>query len=495
VSAGVLAQGRLPRSLGWALGSGTILQALNSSIIAVALATIGDDLGGAALTPWLVSGMYLACAVASPTMGRLVDVLGARRMYLVGLAGVLAASVAGPFAPDVGWLVVVRVVLGVAASVHFPAAMTIIREIAAERAASPTAALGAVAICGQSIAAIGPSLGGVVVLLFGWQGIFWVNVPLVLASAAALLWLVPRAQVRARTPEPLAPTPVELAGSTPETPDVVPPTSDEPAAVRGLRSLDLPGQVLFLGAMVTLMTGLLDLAALADGELAPLVWIAVSLPLWAGLVVRERQARAPFLDLRLLSAHPEILVTCLRGVATFVAFYAVFYGMPQWYEVVRDLSPAGAGALMAPVFGAGVVSTALAARLSRRLDHPQLLLVGAGALVVSGVAMATLMREGTPVVVLGLVGVLLGAPNGFNNLGNQNVLQEAAPAGSTGVASGIYRTSQYVGAALAGACVSLLVGGGAAGGGTVGLGVLVAGVGGVLVVAAVRLGRRRRGVA
>jgi MFS family permease len=494
VSADVLTQGRLPRSLGWALGSGTILQALNSSIIAVALVTIGDDRGGAELTPWLVSGMYLACAVASPTMGRLVDVVGARRMYLIGLAGVLAASVAGPFAPDVGWLIVVRVTLGVAASVHFPAAMTIIREIAASRAASPTAALGAVAICGQSIAAIGPSLGGLVVLLFGWQGIFWVNVPLVLASAAALLWLVPGAHREARAPVPAAPTPVELAGSTPETPVVPRPAG--PAPVRGLRGLDLPGQALFLGAMVTLMIGLLDLASLADGELAPLLWIAVSLPLWAGLVARERHARSPFLDLRLLGAHPEVLVTCLRGIATFVAFYAVFYGLPQWYEVVRGLSPAGAGALMAPVFGAGVVSTALAARLSRRLDHSQLLLVGACALVVSGLTMAILVREDTPVVVLGLLGVLLGAPNGFNNLGNQNVLQEAAPEGTTGVASGIYRTSQYVGAALAGACVSLLVGSGAAGGGgTVGLGVLVAGLGAVLVAAAVRLGRRMRGVA
>jgi MFS family permease len=467
----------LPRGLGWALGSGTILQGFNSSIIAVALVSIGAHFGqsddGALV--WLVSGMYIACAVASPSAGRFVDLFGPRRLYLIGLGIVLAAAVAGPFMPSLPWLVADRIVMGIGASVQFPAAMAIIRRLAAEREASGRTAIGTIALCGQTLAAIGPSVGGVLVVAFGWQSIFWVNLPLVLNAAVWVLIAVPTSVDRTPAPDP-------AAG----------PAADRRPARGFLASLDLPGLLLFVIALVCLMWGLLGLDDLVAGDPLPLVWCLASVPVWALFVIRELRAALPFVDVRLLIAAPQVLSTCGRAVVTFLAFYGVFYGLPQWLEASRGLTAAQAGLLMIPVFGTGVVSTLLATRLSAAYAPRTLLVVGGAAFAVAGALLAMTVTTQAPIWLLIVVGALLGLPNGFNNLGNQSILQIASPASGVGIASGLYRTAQYVGAALSAAVVALLLDPGSADGGIRALGAVIGVVGLALMVLNLIAGLRER---
>jgi MFS family permease len=457
----------LPRSTGFALGTGTVLQGFNSSIIAVALIAIGAHFGDRSLLPWLVSGMYIACAVASPSAGRFVDLFGARRLYLIGLGIVLVTAIAGPLSPSLGWLIADRIVMGIGASFHFPAAMTIVRRLSVSTGASGRTALGAIALSGQTIAAIGPSIGGVIVLAFGWQGIFWVNIPLVLLSAAFLLRTVPGS--------------VDAVSAAPSTAIVKP--SGLGARTRSvLTLLDLPGLALFVLALVSLMVGFLGLDAVISGDAGPLVFALAALPIGALFVLRELRTATPFVDIRLLAANPQVLKTCGRGVVTFIAFYAVFYGLPQWFESERGLSPAVAGLLMVPVFGLGVVSTAIATATARRLRPRMLLVIGGAVFALAGALLALTVSTDAPVWLLILVGGLLGIPNGFNNIGNQSVLQATAPAEGIGVASGLYRTSQYIGAALSTAAVTLLIGSTRPNGGIQALGILIGVIGLVLVV-------------
>jgi MFS family permease len=419
----------LPRGLGWALGSGTILQGLNSSIIAVALVSIGVYFGDSSNLPWLVSGLYIACAVASPAAGRLVDLFGARRMYLAGLVVVLVAALAGPFMPSVEWLIVDRIVLGVGASMHFPAAMAIIRRQAEVRAASGRASLGIIALCGQTTAAIGPSIGGVIVLLGGWQGIFWVNLPIVINSAIWVLVTVPR--------------------------DV--PREGRRSAGRVLALLDPLGLVLFVVALVLTMMGLLELASVAEGDIISLLLLLASVPVWAVFVIRELRAATPFLDVRLLGRYRDLTATCGRAIVTFLAFYCVFYGLPQWFETGRGLSPAGAGLLMFPVFGVGVLSTIVATNVGKRMTPRLMLVIGSSGFLIAGLAMVFFLTGDAPYWLMILLGAALGVPNGFNNIGNQLILQRSVPADTSGVASGLYRTAQYVGAALSSVVVALVL--------------------------------------
>jgi MFS family permease len=116
---------------------GSVLNPVNSSIIAVALASIGRAFGaGPASTTWLVSALYLATAIGQPTAGRLADLLGPRRVYLAGTVLVAAGGVLGCLAGSLAVLVVSRVVIGSGTSAAYPAAMALVPPVAAAEAGS-----------------------------------------------------------------------------------------------------------------------------------------------------------------------------------------------------------------------------------------------------------------------------------------------------------------------------------------------------------------------
>jgi MFS family permease len=445
--------------MSWALGSGTILQGLNSAIIAVALIPIALHFGNSDAIPWLVSGLYIAAAVGSPTGGRLADLFGPKRIYLIGLVIVLAASIAGPFMPTVEWLVVDRVVLGLGTSLQFPAAMAIIRQQAAKRNESALGALGIIAICGQTTAALGPSIGGVIVVLWGWEGIFWINLPVVLNAFLLVLFTIPKDADHTRV-----------------------------RPVAALRMMDPVGIVLFVASLVLLMLGLLSL------ETEPL-WLlfAAFVPVLALFLVRELRAPSPFVDVRLMISHPQLALTCGRAAITFVSFYCIFYGLPQWLEASRGLDAAGAGLLMLPVFGIGVLSTIAATRLGKTLKPRMLLVLGTTAMVIAGVLMALTVTSTSSFWYLAFISALLGVPNGFNNLGNQVILHHTVPEKSAGSASGVYRTAQYLGASLSAVIVAHAVGVDQAFGGIRSLGAWVAALGGAMLLTNLLALWRQRG--
>jgi MFS family permease len=171
---------------------GTLLTPLNSSMVAVALARLQHDFSvGVGTVTWLVSGFYLASAVAQPVTGRLVDRLGARRVFLVGLLLVAAVCAAAPFAPGFGWLVAVRVLQACGGSAAFPAGLSMIRATS-PRGRAPAASLGAINVANSAGAALGPTLAGFLIAFAGWPAIFLVNVPMAaLGVATGLRWMPP----------------------------------------------------------------------------------------------------------------------------------------------------------------------------------------------------------------------------------------------------------------------------------------------------------------
>jgi MFS family permease len=410
----------LPRRVIAPIAFGTILQPLNSSMIAVALVSIRNHFHAGASAAWVVSALYLATAVAAPAMGRLADMLGPRRVSLGGLALVGVTSAVAPFSPSIGAVVLCRVLIGIGTAAQYPCGVAMIRHAADRTGSASHNALATLSVCSQVVVALGPTLGGLLVGLLDWGGIFWANLPLVAVAAVVIVLWGP------------ADPPVARAGRR-ET----------------LARLDIPGMLLFVTAVGALMFWLLSLSRSPQWW-----WLAVLLPATALTAVWSLRAREPFLDLRLL-ANRALTFTYLRATATFTAFYGVFYGLPQWLEESRGLGPTGAGLVVLPIAVCGVLSTVLATRLQRRRGIWPSLVVGTGGLAVGGLLL-TLPGPGTPIVLLLLICAVLGLPNGFNSMANQSAVYAAAPADRAGAASGLYRTSQYVGANLAAAGLALL---------------------------------------
>ncbi|MFI7587218.1 MFS transporter [Spongisporangium articulatum] len=189
-------EGRFDRRLLAPLILGALLNPVNSSMIAVALVPIGLAFGAPpAQTAWLVSGLYLATAVGQPVVGRLVDSFGPRRLYLLGTALTGVAGVLGAFAPNLPTLVIARVVLGFGTCAGFPAAMTMIRR-EGDRTGdeSPAGVLTVLSVSTQTVAVVGPTLGGLLIDVGGWRTLFAVNVPLSLTCLVLGSLYLPREQ-------------------------------------------------------------------------------------------------------------------------------------------------------------------------------------------------------------------------------------------------------------------------------------------------------------
>ncbi|PWI20476.1 MFS transporter [Streptomyces sp. Act143] len=423
---------------------GSSLNPINSSIIATTLIAIGHTFhAGAASTIWLVSTLYLASAIGQPTMGRLAERLGPRRVFVTGLVLVGIGGALGTVAPNLPTLVAARVILGVGTSAGYPTAMVIVRRWAAQHeAAPPGGTLGALAIAAQVTSALGLPLGGLLAAAAGWRITFFINVPLVLLGVLMTLAWVPRDPPRAeRTAAGAAPSP-----------------------------LDVPGMVLFAGTIASLLFFLNDLhhPRWALG--------ALTVVLLAALVLWERRTGDPFVDVRMLAGNKALSATYLRVCLTFLLNYCILYGLTQWLQETRGLSAIGVGLLILPmsVFAA-LVSLPFA---RRNLVRPALYCTAAAAVV--GPVGLLLFTSTTPVWALVLITMVFGVVSGLGVIGNQAAVYQQAPAEAVGVAAGLMRTFTYLGAVLSSSLISLSFGDRATDGGLHTITVALLGLGVVL---------------
>ncbi|MFE5776112.1 MFS transporter [Brachybacterium sp. NPDC056505] len=382
---------------------GSILNPINSSIIAVALVPIGIALGAPAReTTWLITGLYLATAVGQPLMGRLVDAYGARRMFLIGSALTLLAGVIGTFAPNIWVLVAARVVLGFGTCAGYPSAMRLIRDEGDRTGVdSPAAVLSALSITTQTISVIGPVLGGVLIDAGGWRSTLAINV---LLGAAGL--------VLGRLYLPPSRRPV------------------------GRARIDVVGIVLFTVALVGL---LLLVMSPSVGRL----WLLVPvLAAGAGFWICEMRRADPFIDVRMLRASPALVRTYLRSVLAALVSYGYIYGFTQWMQEARALSPSLSGLVLLPTFAVGIAVVALTGRREALRGK---LIVGSLAQILA-CAMVLALGDRSPLVLLLAIAVVLGIPQGLLNLANQNAVYRQARSEQMGAAAGLLRTFMYLGA-------------------------------------------------
>jgi MFS family permease len=402
---------------------GTVLNPINSSMIAVSLIPIGVALGAPpSQTAWLVSALYLATAIGQPVMGRLVDMYGPRRLYFAGTALTGVAGTIGALAPSLGVLVAARVLLGIGTCAGYPAAMSLISSESRRTGVdSPTGVLTALTVAAQTVSVIGPALGGLLIGLGGWRTVFSINIPLSLAGLILGALRLPRTV----------------------------PTAADPHRRRV--SVDAIGIALF----GTALTGLLLL--LMSPRTAHWYLLVVTAVAAAGLAARELRVEDPFIDLRVLGGNAALLATYARNLLTFIVTYAYVFGFTQWLESGRGLHPEQAGLMLVPMFLTGI---AAATATGRRSEVRGKLLVG-GVAQVAACATLLLLHSGTAIWLLVGESMLMGIPQGLLGLANQNALYYQADPARIGSSAGLLRTFMYLGAMSAAAANAGFYAGGA----------------------------------
>ncbi|WP_320672482.1 MFS transporter [Patulibacter defluvii] len=189
---------------------GSFLAFLDVTITNLAVPDLARDLGtGVTTLSWVVTLYTVLLAALLAPAGRVADVLGRRRLFAIGVSLFTLASLAAALAPGLGALLAARAVQGAGAAAMIPASLAfVLADTAPERR---TVAIGLWSAAASVAAALGPSLGGILVEAFGWRALFLVNVP----AGAALAWLALRAPTvearRERLPDALGTALVAVA--------------------------------------------------------------------------------------------------------------------------------------------------------------------------------------------------------------------------------------------------------------------------------------------
>lgn len=422
-SAGGATQAPAPRVAGGArvalalLATSQFLLILDAGIVNVALPSIERDLGFAPQDlSWVVNGYVLTFGGLLLLGGRLADLAGRRRLFIIGVALFAAASLAGALAPAATWLVAARAVQGAGAALAAPAALALLMTLFGEgpQRARALAVFGVVAGLGG---ASGSLLGGVLTELVGWRAVLWINVPI----GAAMIALAPRSLPDGRGPD---------------------------------RDRDRGGRFDLVGAVtVTAGLGLLVYAFVQAAEAgwaspATLALVGMSAVLLAGFVVIEWRAANPMLPLGLFRLR------LLRGANVVMAFLTMaimpmFFLLSVYLQRVYGWGPVGTGLGFLPIVATMIAFNRVAPAVVARLGLRTTLAVG---LFVSGVGLAWLSRlagpEGNYLTDLLAPGVVTGVGFGLAFVAAMVAATTGAPESLSGLAAGLVNTSQQVGTAL-----------------------------------------------
>jgi MFS transporter, DHA2 family, multidrug resistance protein len=386
-----------------------VLYVMDLTVLHLAIPAISADLRpSSAQLLWMIDIYGFVVAGSLITMGTLGDRIGRRRLLMIGAAAFGVASVIAAFSTSAGMLIATRAVLGVAGATLAPSTLSLIRNMFLDPR-QRTQAIG-IWITSFSVGgAIGPLAGGVVLEFFWWGAVFLLAVPVM----ALLLILGPRFLPEYRDPNAGRP--------------------------------DLVSAALSLAAVLAVIFGLKQIAQ--DGlAWLPALSIVAGLAIGRAFVWRQRRLADPFIDLGLFRSRAFSVSLATYGIGILLVFGGFLF-LPQYLQLVLDLSPLEAGLWTLPWALAFVVGSNVTPIIARRI-RPAPLMAGGLALAAAGFAVFTQVDGGSGFweIVLGSVLFSLGTSPLFT-LTNDLIIGSAPPE-RAGAAAGISETSAELGGAV-----------------------------------------------
>jgi EmrB/QacA subfamily drug resistance transporter len=395
------------------LGVAQFMLVLDVTVVAIALPHIGTDLGleRGTLT-WVVSAYTLMFGGLMLLGGRAADLFGSRRVVLTGLLVFTAASLLTGLATGATTLIAGRVAQGVGAALLSPAALSVIARTF--QGAERNRALGIWSALGGTGSAVGVLLGGLLTAGPGWQWVFYVNVPIGLVVFAALTRMLP-------------------AGT----------------GGQGRQRLDVPGALLVTAGTGTAIYSLINAGDRGWTSFATLGLLVVAVVLYAGFAVRQRTARSPLMDLRILTRRPVAAGTFLILVATALMISVFFLGSFS-LQHLRGYGALRTGLYFLPVALATIVGAQTGGHLIGRVGARP---VASASLVLTAIGTAIpAIWDGTAALVTGVSVAAIGI--GATFVASSTTALSQVGHHEAGLASGILSTFHEFGAALGVAVVS-----------------------------------------
>lgn len=399
-----------------------VIVVLDNTILNVALRVLSDPVDGLGATQsqlaWMINSYTLLFAGLLITWGVIGDRVGHRRILIVGLALFGLASLLSAYAQSPEQLIAARALKGLGGAAVMPQTLAIITNVfsARQRARAIGIWAGAVGIA----LAIGPPLGGLLLVNFWWGSVFLINVPVVIVGIVLAAWLVPQS----RNPEP--------------------------------GRLDPVGVVLSIAGLVLLVYGIITAGdrgsfAEADTIAATLAGLAVL----AGFFWWEARSDHPALNVRLFK-DPRMTVAVAAIMLVFFAMAGVMFFGNFYLQSVREFSPLQAGLLIIPLAVGQLIFSPLSPSLVTRWGARAVCATGVVVLAFALGAYA-LFGLDTPVAAISVAFFVQGAAMASVMVPATNSIMAVTPREQAGAASAVQNTARQVAVALGVAVLGTLL--------------------------------------
>jgi EmrB/QacA subfamily drug resistance transporter len=394
----------------WALAAvslATFMTYLDNNVVNVAIPTIQRSLHlSVSGLEWVVSSYLLTLAGLLLVGGRLADLYGRRRLFMIGMVAFTLSSLAAGLAGSGGVLITSRAVQGVGAALLMPTTLAILMA-AFTNVRERSMAVGIWAAIGALALALGPVVGGVITQHIHWGWIFLINVPVGVITVA-IAW----------------------------------PFVDESRAPAAVRRLDLPGLATSALALFALTYALIE--GNARGWTSPLIVAAFAVAAVAAAVfgVVETRTENPMVDLRMFGRREFSGGTGTMMIWAF-GILGIYFFTSLYLQQTLGFSPTKAGLAFVPMALCVALFASLAPRVEARAGGHRTVAFGM-LLMVIGLLLFARLGQGAGFAGLLPGFMLFGAGAGLMNVPLTNAVMESIPQARAGVASALLNASREV---------------------------------------------------
>lgn len=389
-----------------AVSMGTLMATIDGSIVNVALPTLVRELNtNFATVQWVVLAYLLTLATLLPSVGRLADMIGKKQIYTLGFVIFTFGSFLCGLASTIYMLILFRVIQAIGATMILALGIAIVTE------SFPSNERGrALGIAGTMVSigiVIGPTLGGLLIDLFSWKWIFFVNIPIGILGILMIIRFVP---------------------------DIKP---------EGKQRFDYLGAITLFFCLLSFLSALTLTQSAGFTDIRVLILFVLGVLLLGFFIVVEKRAVQPMIDLALFR-NLNFSISLITGFLTFVAIAGTLILTPFYLENVLGYSTREVGLLIAVLpISMGIVAP-ISGSSSDRFGSRIITVIGLVVLLIGYAALTTLDTQ-TSALYFALLFLPIGLGMGIFQSPNNSAIMGAAPPDKLGVVSGMLALNRTLG--------------------------------------------------
>ena len=398
--------GEAPFFVMMVLALGVFMTGIDAYIFIPALPTLIKDLNTSfELVSWTLTVLMLFMTAIMPLAGKLSDVFGRKRLYIIGVATFIIGSFAASFSWDIYSLIVAMAIQGIGAGIVLPSAISTMNDSAPVDQRGKT--MGVLMAMSSLAMIIGPNIGGFLIQNYGWRTIFYVNIPIgILAIILAFKFKESRGETNPH--------------------------------------IDFMGSLLLIGSIATMLLALVRVQTLPFTDITVFSLFIASIMLFIALIKYEKRVSEPILDIPLLKKSKILslnIAILLSGLATFTAFTYV----PTFAQLVLNTNVQNSGLLLTPLSITVLITAILGGVLLDKFGAKRMLLLGSPVLSAGLFGLAYCVTDS---ISLSVALILIGIGMGFTTSAFQVLMMSFIPRNEEGTGVGVLNTFKGIGGTI-----------------------------------------------